>query len=198
MFYDDLRRRIFAACACDFVLDAVGVPPWAMPYIERIEKGENIRSVLYDFVNDHIEQKTFTVNIRGVKYPVVLKPKIRDKLVSGTKGRDISENKDLAERLIVGLANLDEILVNGEKSRLVETGYDPKGRHVGSKWIYVRDVIDDPKIQGSVIVHLEFRTSLNEGNRVYHMTASGGRRYEDKEKIIERNLALFGEIQISV
>lgn len=81
----------------------------------------------------------------------------------------------MTKQLLICLASLDEIILNGQKSASIPTD-DFNEHHKDSEWIYVQDEIIDPVFGGKVIAQLEF--FKNNASRIYHITIEGGKRFD--------------------
>lgn len=95
--------------------------------------------------------------------------------MSSIRTKDRDHYYKMTKQLLICLASLDEILLNGQKSASIPTD-DFNEHHKDSEWIYVQDEIIDPVFGGKVNAQLEF--FKNNASRIYHITIEGGKRFD--------------------
>ena len=109
----------------------------------------------------------------------------------------------VTKRILLCISDLENVLLHGEKTFPVPTA-ENYGKHEGSKWIYVRDEIDDPILHGTVVVQIEIPAEKTRPedvpakNNLYHVSTKGASGYSDRKIVVDKNLSLNGEVSIKI
>ena len=179
MNYGLLRKGLIDAIS----FDAISVKRELLQeYFYRLDEMQNNsegkdtdRKVALDFYDKYVKGRTYKVRMNGKVYLLVTTQKTRGKLMSSIRRKDRDHYYKMTKQLLICLASLDEILLNGQKSASIPTD-DFNEHHKDSEWIYVQDEIIDPVFGGKVIAQLEF--FKNNASRIYHITIEGGKRFD--------------------
>lgn len=210
MSYEDLRRTIHELCRYSYcVYDSVPVTPEARLYFDRLDRGESPEKVVREFAQKITRGQVWTVRVQNKTYKLHLNSKLNGKTGSNFKNKNDKNVIDLAKLVITCLENLESVIENGDKSRFIEDDGHVNSHgvpaHPGFKWIYSKDVVEEPDLKGTVMVQMAFppkgpktQKLSPPRNFVYNVTASGTKRFEEREKMLERNMALQGEVYISL
>ena len=194
MNYDLLRRGLVAYCR----FDDIRGNDLTQEYFDRLDRGELINKTLRNFIQEHVHLKQFRVNVNGQWYPVKINSSFTGKVGNATQGAESRAQAVLvAKRILVCLANLRQVLEDGQK-----TGFVPSygGKHDGARWVYVKEFCVDPDIRGEVILELRFPVSKPGSpmaNTVYHLTARGAQGFRDRLNIVNAHLVPRGWVKVS-
>lgn len=199
--YFRLRQILFDSWAFDSIRSTVDLAP----FFERLDKGEGVFKVIRDYVKTIDTNRNWTVRVGNESYVVRIYKKIAGESSSKIP-KEKSQAKLIAKRILICLANLENILKDGIKTRFIpnDNRKNINGviRHEGWRWIYVREFIEEPGLEGGVIVQLGFpnpeKTSSNPNNMIYNTATSGMSFYEKRAQQFEKFKAAEAEVAITL
>lgn len=185
------------------IFDSIDMKPELLPYFERLDKGDKPNVVIRDYANKFVKLKKFTVSINGKDYPIIINSKFKGKAVTATSPSYSRQHAvKTTKRILICLANLDQVLVNGEKTRFVPSS-PKKEKHKGDKWIYAREFIQTPGLRGPVVAEILFPNQSSPSapkgsDRLYHTTVKGAVGFRARNAVVEKYLANEGEVKITL
>ena len=196
-----LRRLILDSAT----YDAISATTSIRPYFERIDNGEDALKVLKDYARVVTNNKSYVVKVNGINYRVGFNSQFKSKIAGVTPGKDHATKAILIKRLLVCLANLDEVLVNGAKTHLIpDDGHvDARGkrRHPeGTQWIYAKETCEEHGLKGEVIVQIKFPPTITNQSKslVYTINTEGTNTFRARRDVFEANKDLDGTVTISL
>lgn len=192
--YDLLRRGLVAYCR----FDDIRGNDLTQEYFDRLDRGEPINKTLRNFIQEHVHLKQFRVNVNGQWYPVKINSDFKGEVCNATKGVETRTQAVLvAKRILVCLANLRQVLEDGQKTGFVSS---VKKKHGGARWLYIKEFCADPGIRGEVVLELRFPISEPGSprvNTVYHLTARGAKGFRNRLNVVNENSVPKGYIKVS-
>ena len=195
-------RHLLAESA---TFDAIRATVELKPYFDSIDNGVDALKVLKDYARIVTSNKTYSVKVNGTNYRVGFNSQFRSKIAGVTSGKDHATKVVLVKRLLICLANLDEVLIKGEKTRMIpDDGHlDVRGRrrHMeGTQWIYAKESCEEDGLKGEVIVQIKFppENVSKQSNLVYAINPEGSKTYRDRREVFESHRDLDGTVTISV
>ena len=185
--------------------DSIYAPASLKPYFERLDRGEDALKVLKDYAQIVTKNKTYLVKVGGVNYRVGFNSRFKSKLAGVTVRKDHATKVTLVKRLLVCLANLDDVLVNGAKTHMISDDghFDVHGerRHPeGTQWIYAKETCEESGLKGEVIVQIKFppKNIIPSANLVYTINTEGTDTFRSRQEVFEANKDLAGTVTVSV
>lgn len=207
MIYETLRDLILDNLRYIATFDDIGITGEVRPYIERIRNGENISKVVREYAAKVTKDRTWTARVDDKTYRINANSTFRGKVGSPFKNKSGEPHIRLATQILICLANINQVLAKGEKTRFVPAdGHKDKSgniKHPGSNWIYAKEHISESGLEGDVIVHILFNKSQGEaqkespaGNHIYHISTEGLGNFSEKSGYFRTNNALRCEVEI--
>lgn len=216
MSYETLRRMIFDICCdelCDdeyVFFDDIGSTLESKPFEDRIDAGENPRVVVREFAKKIVDGRTWTVTIEGKSYRVRFTSNFKGEVASkvqhrhnrNANDRQIKKFRAKAKRTIICIANLEEILAKGKRTRFMRNDDRIKRgitAHEGWRWLYFGEKIKSVGANGSVLVQVAFPDQQKEKGRpnmIYNVAVEGNRYFPSREKQFRQHLAMPGEVDV--
>lgn len=208
MMYSDLRRMIMDVCYGDLcTFDSIYVLPELEPWFARVNEANTeseASRILRDYIAQNVKLKNFTVKLDGREYPIVVNSRFKGKVPSAIRTTyTIDHLRKTTKKILVCLANLEQVLINGEKTKLVPSA-KKHNKHKGDDWIYAREVIQDPELKGSVIVEILIPKKKKDSNSpigvnlLYHTTVRGASGFGARNGTVSRYLAEEGEVKVTL
>lgn len=169
------------------MLDAGETAPW---------------KVIKQVVEREVKLSSFTLSIQGKRYTVQFNKKVLNKkLASSIRGGDGIRDISLAKKVLIALANVERVLVEGKRTNKIETFHKNPNKHKGSTWVYVMDDIFEERpeykpLNGDVILQIELMPRANEENHIYTVVVEGGRRFDQKREMVLAKRAAPGDVRV--
>lgn len=202
--YFEFRKLIYNAC----LFDSIPVTEEVRPYLRRVDAGENIFEIVKSYANKVIKKnQTWTVRVEDKVFKVQLTNKLKGELTSKLNPVEGEKIENVAKRVLVCLANLETVLREGRRTKFIKNDnrITASGaiKHKGWSWIYVEDCVEEPGIEGGVLVQINFPGSNIENykgtapkNTVYNIASQGTFYYNQRMQQFVENEAIDGEVSI--
>lgn len=131
MNYEILRRILFDAISMT-ADQRIRVKPCYHRLENRSESKESLHKIVKDFERHEIGRRKYIVEIENKTYEVVLH-NVADKSTSGIRVKSHDDAVKAGKLIILCLSNIDDVLKNGKKTKLVPTkSTEDNSKHKGS------------------------------------------------------------------
>ncbi len=177
-----LRRLFLNTCA----LDSVATYAELQPYFDRLKRREKISSVLKDFVNDRLYGRSYTLQMKNddgseeiISFDV--KGSLRTETFSTISMLSAEEMYAVAKYILIALSQLDEILMHGRKTRMVERDPNHK-KHAGAKFVYSLHPVKDEESGKKFPALAEILLPTSGANHVYQLNVKGSGTFNGRVK----------------
>lgn len=200
--YCFLRRFILESYG-QVAFDSINVTSNLLRYFDMLDAGETAPwKVINQFVEREVKLSSFTLSIQGKRYTVQFNKKVLNKkLASSIRGGDGIRDISLAKKVLIALANVERVLVEGKRTNKIETFHKNPNKHKGSTWLYVMDEIFEERpeykpLNGDVILQIELMPRPNEENHIYTVVVEGGRRFDQKREMVLTKRAAPEDVRV--
>lgn len=175
------------------------------PYFRRVDcanSGRDLRNILSDFAQATVINRTYSVVFHRrdgttVERHVKASGPLKTKIYQQTIPLPPDEAKLCAKRLLTAMAQIDDLITNGELSNLIDNDpdhVDRKGKvkHAGSKFLYSQRELSLDGKSFRAMAQLMF--TLSGVDVVKQISVEGGATFKERVEKIKMGIATDGEV----